>query len=103
MQNDGSGEKMNSTNHSEMNKRIEVPNKFQSQLKEVFDGYILLKDALVDDNSEEAQTAAKRISQNLAKVNMKLFKILKLMIRLPSTSFTCFAILILYFCLRRYG
>ncbi|WP_268225649.1 efflux RND transporter periplasmic adaptor subunit [Sinomicrobium oceani] len=72
MQNDGSGEKMNSTNHSEMNKRIEVPNKFQSQLKEVFDGYILLKDALVDDNSEEAQTAAKRISQNLAKVNMKL-------------------------------
>jgi len=69
MQNDGSGEKMNSTNHSEM---IEVPNKFQSQLKEVFDGYILLKDALVDDNSEEAQTAAKRISQNLAKVNMKL-------------------------------
>tara|TARA_Y100000034_G_scaffold49092_1_gene60693 strand:+ start:1585 stop:3387 length:1803 start_codon:yes stop_codon:yes gene_type:complete len=72
MQNDGSGEKMNSTNHSEMNKRIEVPNKFQSQLKEVFDGYILLKDALVDDNSEEAQTAAKRISQNLTKVNMKL-------------------------------
>ena len=72
-------EKMNSTNHSEMNKRIEVPNKFQSQLKEVFDGYILLKDALVDDNSEEAQTAAKRISQNLAKVNMKLFKVLKLM------------------------
>ncbi|MEF3079815.1 efflux RND transporter periplasmic adaptor subunit [Winogradskyella poriferorum] len=72
MQNDGSGEKMNSTNHSEMNKRIEVPNKFQSQLKEVFDGYILLKDALVDDNSEEAQTAAKKISQNLAKVNMKL-------------------------------
>ena len=72
MQNDGSGEKMNSTNHSEMNRRIEVPNKFQSQLKEVFDGYILLKDALVDDNSEEAQTAAKRISQNLAKVNMKL-------------------------------
>lgn len=72
MQNDGSGEKMNSTNHSEMNKRIEVPNKFQSQLKEVFDGYILLKDALVDDNSEEAQTAVKRISQNLAKVNMKL-------------------------------
>ena len=72
MQNDGSGEKMNSTNHSEMNRRIEVPNKFQSQLKEVFDGYILLKDALVDDNSEEAQTVAKRISQNLAKVNMKL-------------------------------
>ena len=72
MQNDGSGEKMNSTNNSEMNRRIEVPNKFQSQLKEVFDGYILLKDALVDDNSEEAQTAAKRISQNLAKVNMKL-------------------------------
>ena len=72
MQNDGSGDKMNNTSHSEMNKRIEVASKFQNQLKRVFEDYILLKDALVDDNSEEAQTAATRISQNLAKVDMKL-------------------------------
>ena len=72
MQNDGSGDKMNNTNHSEMNKRIEVASKFQNQLKRVFEDYILLKDALVNDNATEAQTAAKKIGQNLAKVDMKL-------------------------------
>ncbi|MFD0863966.1 efflux RND transporter periplasmic adaptor subunit [Sungkyunkwania multivorans] len=72
MQGDNAGDKMDKTNHSQMNKRIDVSNKFQKQLKEVFDGYILLKDALVNDDSEEAQTAAKRVSQNLSKVDMKL-------------------------------
>ena len=72
MQNDGSGDKMNNTSHSEMNKRIEVASKFQNQLKRVFEDYILLKDALVNDNATEAQTAAKKIGQNLAKVDMKL-------------------------------
>ena len=72
MQNDGSGDKMNNTNHSEMNKRIKVAGKFQNQLKSVLEGYILLKDALVNDNATEAQTAAKKIGQNLAKVDMKL-------------------------------
>ena len=60
MQNDGSGDKMNNTSHSEMNKRIEVASKFQNQLKRVFEDYILLKDALVNDNATEAQTAAKK-------------------------------------------
>ncbi|WP_299217602.1 efflux RND transporter periplasmic adaptor subunit [uncultured Aquimarina sp.] len=72
MQGDNAGDKMDKTNHSQMNERIDVSNKFQKQLKEVFDGYILLKDALVNDDSEEAQTAAKRVSQNLSKVDMKL-------------------------------
>ncbi len=72
MQDNGSGDKKEEANHSEMNKRIEVSNKFQNQLKEVFDGYILLKDALVNDDPEDAQTAAKKIGQNLAKVDMKL-------------------------------
>ena len=72
MQNDGSGDKMNNTSHSEMSKRIEVASKFQNQLKRVFEDYILLKDALVNDNATEAQTAAKKIGQNLAKVDMKL-------------------------------
>ena len=72
MQENSSGDAKENTNHSKMNKRIEVPNKFQNQLKEVFDDYILLKDALVNDNSEEAQTVAKNIGKNLAKVDMKL-------------------------------
>ncbi|WP_025663200.1 efflux RND transporter periplasmic adaptor subunit [Aquimarina megaterium] len=72
MQDEGSEDKMDKTNHSEMNKRLEVSNKFQNQLKEVFDGYILLKNALVNDNVKEAQIASKKVSQNLAKVDMTL-------------------------------
>ena len=74
MQDDKTGDKMEKTNHTEMNKRIEVSNKFQKQLKQVFDGYILLKDALVNDKSNEAQIAAKNITENLSKVDMKLLK-----------------------------
>ena len=74
MQDDKTGDKMDKTNHTEMNKRIAVSNKFQKQLKEVFDGYILLKDALVNDSSNEAQIAAKNITENLSKVDMKLLK-----------------------------
>ena len=74
MQDDNAEDKMDETNHSQMNERIEVSNKFQNQLKQVFDDYILLKDALVNDNSNDAQTAAKSIGKNLAKVDMKLLK-----------------------------
>ncbi|QHI36560.1 Cation efflux system protein CusB [Kordia antarctica] len=72
MQDGDSGNKTDKTNHSEMKERIVVSNKFQNQLKQVFDDYILLKDALVNDNNNEAQIAAKKIGQNLAKVDMKL-------------------------------
>jgi Cu(I)/Ag(I) efflux system membrane fusion protein len=72
MQEDNSGENTNEANHSQMKERIEVSNKFQNQLKQVFNDYILLKDALINDNSNDAQTAAKKIGQNLAKVDMKL-------------------------------
>ncbi|WCO01278.1 efflux RND transporter periplasmic adaptor subunit [Psychroserpens ponticola] len=74
MQGDNAEDKMDETNHSQMNERIEVSNKFQNQLKQVFDDYILLKDALVNDNNNEAQIAAKNIGKNLAKVDMKLLK-----------------------------
>ncbi|MEQ3664252.1 MULTISPECIES: efflux RND transporter periplasmic adaptor subunit [unclassified Olleya] len=74
MQEDNSGENTNEANHSQMKERIEVSNKFQNQLKQVFNDYILLKDALINDNSNDAQTAAKSIGKNLAKVDMKLLK-----------------------------
>ncbi len=63
---------MNSTNHSQMNERIEVSSKFQGQLKQVFDDYILLKDALVNDDAKNAQRAGKQITQSLKNVDMKL-------------------------------
>jgi Cu(I)/Ag(I) efflux system membrane fusion protein len=72
MQDGNSGDNMDKSNHSEMKERINVSNKFQNQLKQVFDDYILLKNALVNDNNNDAQTAAKKTVQNLAKVDMKL-------------------------------
>lgn len=72
MQKNNSKKKDDKISHSEMNERLEVSNKFQKQLKQVFDSYILLKDALVNDNSNDAQTAAKKIGQNLTKIDMKL-------------------------------
>jgi Cu(I)/Ag(I) efflux system membrane fusion protein len=72
MQEDSSIEDVDKTNHSEMKERIAVSDKFQNQLKQVFDGYILLKDALVNDDAKSAQQAGKQISQSLKKVDMKL-------------------------------
>lgn len=67
MQEDNSGENTNEANHSQMKERIEVSNKFQNQLKQVFDDYILLKDALVNDDAKGAQQAGKQINQSLKK------------------------------------
>jgi len=72
MQEDSSGENVDKTNHSQMKERIAVSNKFQNQLKQVFDDYILLKDALVNDDAKGAQQAGKQINQSLKKVDMKL-------------------------------
>jgi len=72
MQEDSSGENMNVTDHSQMKERIKVSNKFQNQLEQVFDDYILLKDALVNDDSKGAQLAGEKINQSLKKVDMKL-------------------------------
>ncbi len=52
--------------------RIEVSADFQKELKLVFDSYILLKNALVEDTASEAQNNAKQLIQNIAQVNMKL-------------------------------
>lgn len=72
MQEDGSRENMDVTNHSQMKERIRVSNKFQNQLEQVFDDYILLKDALVNDDTKGAQQAGEQINQSLKKVDMKL-------------------------------
>lgn len=72
MQEDNSGENTNEANHSQMKERIEVSNKFQNQLKQVFNDYILLKDALINDDAKGAQQAGKQINQSLKKVDMKL-------------------------------
>ncbi|SRX75700.1 efflux RND transporter periplasmic adaptor subunit [Aequorivita antarctica] len=72
MQEDSAGENAGKTDHSEMKERIDVSNKFKNQLKQVFDGYILLKNALVNDDAKTAQQAGKQISESLKKVDMKL-------------------------------
>lgn len=72
MQEDSSEENVDKTNHSQMKERIAVSNKFQNQLKQVFDDYILLKDALVNDDAKGTKQAGKQIDQSLKKVDMKL-------------------------------
>ena len=70
-----SGETSDPTvDHTKMNERLEVSKKFQGQLKEVFEGYTLLKDALVADNADKAQSSAKEIGESLSKVDMKLLE-----------------------------
>ena len=72
MQGNNSGDSKENVDHSEMKERIAVSNKFQGQLKQVFEDYILLKDALVNDDAKNAQQAGKQIIQSLKNVDMKL-------------------------------
>lgn len=72
MQGNNTGQSMVTTDHSEMKERIAVSKKFQNQLKQVFNDYILVKDALVNDDSNSAQQAGKQIMQSLKNVDMKL-------------------------------
>ena len=52
--------------------RLESPKAFQQQLKQVYDNYINLKDALVGDNSEQASSDAKKLISSFRKIDMKL-------------------------------
>jgi Cu(I)/Ag(I) efflux system membrane fusion protein len=72
MQGNNTGESMVTIDHSEMKERIAVSKKFQNQLKQVFNDYILVKDALVNDDANSAQQAGKQIMQSLKNVDMKL-------------------------------
>ena len=62
----------NDTDHSKMVKRITVSTAFKNQLNKVFDQYILLKDALVNDDNNSAQKSAKELLNAMAKIDMKL-------------------------------
>ncbi len=60
------------TGDSNTNERIAVSSKFQSQLKGVFDGYILLKDALVIEDSKAVTSHSEAILGGLQQIDMKL-------------------------------
>ena len=64
----------NNVDHTKMKERIDVSAKFQKQLKQVFDGYINLKNALVNDNAENAQQTAENIGKSLSEVDMNLLE-----------------------------
>ncbi len=61
-------------NYFNLNERIKVSKDFQNQLKLVFDNYIKLKDALIKEESKEATLIAKKLLDNLSKVDMALVK-----------------------------
>ncbi|NOR28329.1 MAG: efflux RND transporter periplasmic adaptor subunit [Lutibacter sp.] len=52
--------------------RIKVATKFQAQLNEVFKNYMLVKDALANDNHSTAKKSANELLKALQKVDMKL-------------------------------
>ena len=60
------------TDHTNMNERLEVSEKFQQQLNSVYNEYINLKDALVKEDSKGASESVKSLLKNLTRVEMKL-------------------------------
>ena len=60
--------------HTNMTERLEVPKSFQKQLNSVYDGYINLKNALVEDNTNKVSQDANTLLDNLSQVDMKLVK-----------------------------
>lgn len=70
----GMGETTSKTNedHSIMTERIKVSVDFQNQLKMVFNDYIILKDALVKDDSGISKKAANGVLKSLGKIDMNL-------------------------------
>ena len=69
MDNNSSEEEIDHTN---MNERLEVSEKFQEQLRGVFNDYINLKDALVNEDSKNASNTATNLLNNLSKSDMRL-------------------------------
>jgi Cu(I)/Ag(I) efflux system membrane fusion protein len=59
-------------NNTNLNERVAVSTDFQDQLKAVFNEYINMKDALVKDDSKKTTSAANKLLDQLAKVDMKL-------------------------------
>ncbi|WP_426431405.1 efflux RND transporter periplasmic adaptor subunit [Winogradskyella sp. HB-48] len=64
----------NEIDHTNMNERLKVSEKFQEQLNEVYNDYINLKDALVKEDSKGSSQNATSLLSNLGKTDMKLLK-----------------------------
>ena len=64
----------NESDHTNMNERLKVSEKFQEQLKVVYNDYINLKDALVKEDSKGSSQNASSLLSNLSRVDMKLLK-----------------------------
>ncbi|WP_191858466.1 efflux RND transporter periplasmic adaptor subunit [Hanstruepera ponticola] len=60
------------SDHTNMNQRLTVSEKFQEQLKVVYNDYINLKNALVKEDSKITSVNATSLLDNLGKVDMKL-------------------------------
>jgi len=54
--------------------RVSVDSKFQKQLKEVFDQYIVLKDALIKEDEKTATVASSMMLKKVTLIDMKLLK-----------------------------
>jgi len=54
--------------------RVEVVKEFQNQLKDVYESYLKMKDALVKDNFKLSIEVIAEVESNLSKVSMKLLK-----------------------------
>ena len=61
----------NDSDHTDMNQRITTTDAFKSQLEQVFNAYIKLKDALVGDDNSIASASAKTLLTAMKKVDMK--------------------------------
>ncbi|XCF07852.1 efflux RND transporter periplasmic adaptor subunit [Tamlana crocina] len=64
----------NESDHANMNERLKVSGEFQEQLKKVYNDYINLKDALVEEDSKSSSQYASSLLSNLSRVDMKLLK-----------------------------
>src|SRR5690606_23364641 len=63
-----------SKDNSSMNKRLEVSGKFKEQLNTVFENYVLIDQALVNDDAEIAKKSSNALQKSLEKMDMKLLK-----------------------------
>ncbi len=62
------------TDHTKMQKRIKVAKEFKNQLKQVFEQYLVLKDAFTNDDNGEAKKSAEALLKSMSKVDMKLLE-----------------------------
>lgn len=71
--NHGGGNTPQNTDYSVHSKSITISSKAKEELNPLFNSYFKLKDALVNDNLDNAVSASKDMSAVLSKVNMGVF------------------------------